>query len=65
MLYKIENAPRDNKGILAWFPRSKCWFTAVWDCDRWVSFCPGVTNDFYGEEPTYYMELPPGIGEGY
>lgn len=59
MIYKIEDAPKDNKAILGWFPRSRCWFTMVWSDDGWTSF--GGEGDFYEELPTHYTDLPPGL----
>lgn len=59
MIFKIEEAKKDNRAVLGWFPRSKCWFSMVWDCDmkRWESF--GGDGYFHGEQPTYFMEMPP------
>lgn len=63
MIYKIEDAPKDNKAILGWFPQSRCWFTMDWYADKWQSF--GGLGDFDGEEPTYWTDLPPLLEEEY
>jgi hypothetical protein len=60
--FSIDQARKDNKAILGWFPRSKCWFTMVWTKDfGWESF--GGEGSFYGERPTLWMELPNEPGE--
>lgn len=57
----IETAPRDSKGILGWFPQSRCTFSIVWtsyeDYEGWSSF--GGRGDFYGEQPSHWMQVPP------
>lgn len=57
-MFPIESAPKDDVGILGWFPRSKCYFTMVWDHSgkEWRSF--GGEGNFYGESPTGWLPLP-------
>lgn len=58
MIFKIEEAKKDNLALIGWFPRSKCWFSMVWNDNtgRWESF--GGDGDFYGEQPTHFIMLP-------
>lgn len=58
VMFTMEVAPYDNRAILGWFERSKCWFTMVWDDDwkEWQSF--GGDGNFYGEQPGGWMYLP-------
>lgn len=53
----ISEAPKDSTGIIGWFPVCRCSFDMVWNGERWSSF--GGQGDFYGEQPTHFMPLPP------
>lgn len=61
MILKIEEARKDNIGILGWFPKSECWFSMVWVDGKWLSF--GGNGDFFGEIPTYWMDMPPMLSK--
>lgn len=65
-MFTMDVAAKDNLAILGWFPRSRCWFTMVWDGDVWISFGSDAWHDFYGEQPIgwEYLPEPPTTGEG-
>lgn len=55
--------PPKNLGVLAWFPRSMCWFSVVYDGDHDVFYSFGGGGDLYNERPSMWTFLPDAIIE--
>lgn len=55
--------PEDDRGVLGWFPVSRCWFTFTYNSEDNVVRPFGGAGNFYGEWPSHWTFCPPAIEE--